>query len=367
MKTERQTTPVTLPPETRLGIKLWERIEARNLRQLMYPQEGPCVSIYLSTTTWRDALPGFVEEIQGRLQRLVGTEVKEASLKPLRALPQVLAQIEKRGDLGRYKGVGVFRSQSTIGYVLLREPVEEQAVVADSFHLRPLIDWIQESHKYYVMTLTSERVQLYLGTPQVLESLTEYTPGPEHRVNRKGAVMTDKFFFTINERLRKSGELGHCPLILMGSPELVRAYRDVNSYSSVIDEPVGAHFALDNIESLRERILPLIRSWYSEKEATALSEFSKGRDHKRAVDQIEEIARASIKGRVKTLILAKGVHLWGLLSGGKVAMQDANESLRADDVLDDLAEQVVARGGQVISLDSRRMPTGSPIAAVLHW
>lgn len=369
MKSAIQRQPVLAPAESRLGVKLWERLEARNLRQLMFPQEGPCVSFYLSTDHWRESLPMFVEEAEGRLRRQVGPDAAELSLKPLRALAQALAQVEKRGDLARHKTIGVFRSQSLIGYVLLRDASEEQIVVSDSFHLRPLIDWIQDSHKYYVMTLNPEHVQLYLGTPQVLEPLTDYTPGPEHRANRKGAVLTEKFFFTINERLRKSGELGQCPLILMGPDHLVRAYRDVNSYSSIIEEPVPAAFDLESTEAIRRRILPQLTTWYAEKESTALHEYTKGVDQKRAVDKLEDIARASLKGRVKTLILAKGVHLWGLLSRdtGKVAIQETRSSLRADDVLDDLAEEVVARGGQVISLDTRQMPTDSPIAAVLHW
>ena len=39
----------------------------------------------------------------------------------------------------------------------------------------------------------------------------------------------------------------------------------------------------------------------------------------------------------------------------------------ANDVLDDLAEAVLLRGGEVFSVEKARMPSKSPVAAILRW
>lgn len=354
---------------SRLGVKVWEKFEMRNLRELMYPQEGPCVSIYLATEHWRERLPVVLEEVAGRLSRMFAPDVAELAFKPLLGLAQRLALEEKDGNFRALQGVAVFRSTSKVGFVLLRDPVSEEVVVADSFHLLPVIDLIQDSHKYYVMTLRDDRICLYLGTTQGIELTTDSAPGPEHRRGKKGSVDVERFYLTINERLRKSGELGHSPLILLGTPERIALYRSVNSYPHVIEEPVSGHFALDQEEKIRVQIWTRLSHWYAEKEQAAIQEFSRFKHQHRAVDSLEQIAKASVKGRVKTLMVARGVHLWGLVSkdSGRVALPEISSAPRTDDVLDDLAELVVSRGGQVIALEKNQMPTNSPVAAVYYW
>lgn len=354
---------------SRIGVKLWEKLELRNLRELMYPQDGPCVSFYLASSNWRERLPNLLEEVAGRLTRMVPGDVAELTMKPLLGLAQRLAQEEKHGDFQKRRAIAVFRSSGMVGFLLLRDPVDEQVVVADSFHVLPIIDLIQESHKYFVMTLEAERIRLYLGTTQAIELSADSTPGPEHRKGKGGEIDIAKFYFTINERLRKSGELGRAPLILLGSTELIQSYRAVNSYPHVLEEPVGTEFDLANEEWIRAQIWPRLAKWYAEKEHSALQEFTRFREQHKAVDSLEEIARASIKGRVKTLIVEKGVHLWGLVSkdNGRVALPQMSSPPRTDDVLDDIAELVVSHGGQVIALKKEQMPTLSPVAAVYFW
>lgn len=362
------TSAVISFSESRLGAKIWERLELKNLRQLMFPQEVACATVYFHVKHWREYLPGAVEEAEGRLLRIVGREMTDSLLKPMRALAQRLSEDERSGKMDAFKSIGVFRSQNTVAYVYLIDEVEEQVVVAASFHLRPILNLIQDSYRFYVMVVEAERARLYLGTEHALELLSDYTPGPEHRKNRKSAVLLDKFYFTINERIRKSGELGHSPMFLVGPSDLMQAYRAVNSYAHVIDEPVAKGFDPDDLRAIQAKVWPRVSKWYLEKESSALTDFERGKDQRKAADDLEEIARASVKGRVKTLILAKGVHLWGqVATTGRIAVQDPKDLPRTDDLLDDLAEAVVARGGQVISLDQQRMPTESPIAAVYHW
>ncbi len=348
--------------DSRLGARVWERLEVRNLRQLMYPQEGPCVTLYLNSERWMESLPEGFERAGGLLRKFGDETLVENILKPFKGLPLRLA---KEPELMSAKGVAIFRSAGLAGYFPMNELPEEQMVVADSFHLRPVLNLIQDSHKYFVMTLEQERIVLYLGTQQTLDVFTDYEPGPEHRRGKKGPVVLEAFFHSINERLRKSGELGRCPLILMGEQELIDEYRKVNSYSAVIEEPVRK-MDLRNVGAIRDILMPRLVKWYADKELSAINDFRRLSDTSRAVDDLQEIARASAKGRIKTLILAKGVHLWGV-EGRPERPTELSITAIQDDVMDDLAERVVSRGGQVISLEPQKMPTHTPVAAVYHW
>jgi hypothetical protein len=76
-----------------------------------------------------------------------------------------------------------------------------------------------------------------------------------------------------------------------------------------------------------------------------------------------------VEGRVRTLFLADGVHLAGRLDSrtGDVELVDGAAAKVADDVLDDVAEAVLLRGGDVLGLARERMPGRSEIAALLRW
>jgi hypothetical protein len=89
----------------------------------------------------------------------------------------------------------------------------------------------------------------------------------------------------------------------------------------------------------------------------------------RSSDDVESVAAAAVAGRVRRLLIARGRTVRGALdrSTGAVRKRAAREDAFGDDVLDDLAEAVLVRGGAVHVVEKDRMPTKSPVAAVLRW
>jgi hypothetical protein len=75
------------------------------------------------------------------------------------------------------------------------------------------------------------------------------------------------------------------------------------------------------------------------------------------------------QGRVRQLLVAEGVQLWGRLEreSSAITPHPARPGARNDDVLDGLAECVLTRGGEVLLLAADRMPGPSPAAAILRW
>jgi len=84
---------------------------------------------------------------------------------------------------------------------------------------------------------------------------------------------------------------------------------------------------------------------------------------------VQRIARHALAGRVRELLVADSANLWGVLhrASGEVELHEDGPRARDDDVLDDLAEAVLLRGGEVLTLNRERMPNRSPVAAILRW
>ena len=79
------------------------------------------------------------------------------------------------------------------------------------------------------------------------------------------------------------------------------------------------------------------------------------------------LTQNAIKGKIKVLAIAEDRNLWGRINmfEGKVNLSREGASQFNDDLLDDLAEVVLSRGGRVLSLKQVEMPTKSPLFAIL--
>ena len=81
-----------------------------------------------------------------------------------------------------------------------------------------------------------------------------------------------------------------------------------------------------------------------------------------------QIAHAAVEGRVKKLILAEDMVIWGKLDRktGGILLNPFQMDHEDDDVLDDLAEVVISKGGEVLIVPMESMPKARPALAILN-
>ena len=68
-------------------------------------------------------------------------------------------------------GLAVLAAPGLLRVYLLQRPVAELAVVADSFHTKPLRQWLQSTGRYQVLALSRDRVQLFEGDRNALDAV----------------------------------------------------------------------------------------------------------------------------------------------------------------------------------------------------
>jgi len=85
-------------------------------------------------------------------------------------------------------------------------------------------------------------------------------------------------------------------------------------------------------------------------------------------DDLAEVAAAAVAGRIQTLLLETGRQLPGRLdpATGKVERGELDDP-RMDDVLDDLADLVADRGGEVVVIPAEGMAAKTGLAAVYRY
>jgi hypothetical protein len=96
--------------------------------------------------------------------------------------------------------------------------------------------------------------------------------------------------------------------------------------------------------------------------------FHTARAQHAASADLSDVARAAVAGRVATLLVEADRVIPGIVdrTSGAIAPSEL-ASPHVDDMLDDLAELVLAKGGEVVVVPREGMPTDSGLAATYRF
>jgi hypothetical protein len=85
-------------------------------------------------------------------------------------------------------------------------------------------------------------------------------------------------------------------------------------------------------------------------------------------DELAAVSQAAVAGRVETLLMDADRHIAGRIdaASGRIKYGELSDP-EVDDLLDDLGELVVKKGGQVVIAPAERMPTRTGIAATYRF
>jgi hypothetical protein len=369
-----------------------------DLQQLIRPRKGSCVSIFLPThrrpdgaTEDRLRFKNLVEEAQRRLEPVESRRVAGRILAPLAAFADSAVWRD------RLDGLAVFCADGEVRSWRLPIGLPELVVVSDSFHVRPLLRYLQTNGRYYVLTLSRNALRFHEGTATSL--VAKEVPGMPRSLEDAGAAATGRRELSRHAagagrtivgggsgRQSEREELARClraadlavravlrdehsPLFLAGVTRYHSAYRSVSRYPHLAAEGAEGNFDRARPEEILARVAPLAAAHFRAREDAAVAEHQHVLGAGLATDDLAAIAEAAVLGRVRRLLLAHGRLVKGTLdrTTGAVSRKTDGKDRFADDVLDDLAEAVLVRGGEVISIDTDRMPSRSPVAALLRW
>jgi hypothetical protein len=300
-------------------------------------------------------------------------------------------------------GLAVLVASGFLRVLKLQQPVRELAIVADSFHIKPLLRILQSADRYQVLALTRGRVRLFEGNRYVLdeialapgiprtltealgEELTEPhqtvasygrgpRPGPAMRHghgSRNDEIDKDqgRFFRAVDRAiLEHHSRPTALPLILAALPEHHPVFRRISHNPFLLDDGIKADpEALDDNE-LRDAAWQAIEPYYLAQLAEAVEAFETASNRGQAETELAKIAEATLAGRTETLLVETERRVPGRLdrATGGLAFDDLAHP-EVDDLLDDLAELVLRKGGRVAVVPQAQMPSPTGAAAIYRF
>lgn len=370
------------------------------LREILATHEPPCISIYQPThrhhpDNHQDPIRfrNLVDETEASLrQKHPNTEVRRL-IEPFQALA---------GDTSFWNftldGLAVLGSRDTFRVIPLQRTVPELAVVADSFHTKPLLRFLQSADRYQVLCLSRQEARLYEGNRDALDEVDLATGVPRTIAELPGEVQTESHRTTVSQgggathhghgskkdeidsdterffRAVDRAVLEHhsrpsgLPLMLAAVTEHHDVFRRVSHNPFLMASGVDLDPWSLSTDRLREAAWQKVLPHYLERLAKLVADFEEARSKRLASGDVSDMARAAVAGQVGTLLVDADRSVPGGLDRATGGIDfDHLAHPEIDDLLDDLAEVVLSKGGEVVVVPSERMPTQSGAAAIYRF
>lgn len=366
--------------------------------------EPPCLSLYQPTHRHH---PGNQQD-PIRFRNLVKT-IEEAlrqkfSARDVRPLVEPFQALAENAGFWNHTldGLAVLGAPGTFRVYRLQRTVPELAIVAESFHVKPLLRILQSADRYQVLGVSRQEIKLYEGNRDVLDelelspaateviaeareadvqqsNLSVWTHGSDSATagvrqsqgseDRAVDSAAERFFRAVDHTIlehhsRPSG----LPLLLASLPQHQGLFRRMSHNPFLMSEGIDIDPHALTIEELRARAWQVVEPHYLTRLAGLVEIFGSARSKGLGSDDLAPVADSAVAGRVATLLVEAERHIPGRIdaASGEVELDDLG-SPEVDDLLDDIAEWVLRNRGQVVIVPAERMPTRTGLAAIYRF
>lgn len=311
------------------------------------------------------------------------------------------------------RGLALFLAHGFTRVVDLPRPVEELATIGEHFRITPLLPFVGERKTaFYLLTVTAARAALFRADsegmeaeeadlPQGVQSIagaTDYqqtahsNPVSGVRGGRAGvggspsAVPAEQSLGSSPEDLRKDqllrylGKLGsevkarighvQVPVVLAAGPEIAGNFRKQSGLNNLWHQHLDVNPDALDADELHRRACDLLEGEITDDAWESIDHFNSlfHDSSPRAQTHTDEVVRAARWGRLDTLIVAEGQHVWGRFDEQADRVETHREAQAGDDdLLDFAALQTLLNGGEVKVVDRDHVPGGGSVAAILRY
>ena len=372
--------------------------------ELLDIHEPPCLSLYQPThrshpEKQQDPIRfrNLVRKLEDSLESKYGARGNARILNSFHALAE-------DDSFWNYvlDGLAIFATSDLFRVYRLQRPVRELAIVADSFHTKPLLRILQSADQYHVLGRNRQQATLFVGNRYTLDevelapgfprSLSEvvgikegqperknriYGPSGPGRSTRHGTNVrqeeintdTERFFRAVDEAvLEHYSRSSRAPLVLAALPEYHHLFRTISRNPFLIGGTIDSNPSALSINELRQRVWQLLLPLYLERLNELIESFDAARTKGLGSDNLVEIARAAATGRISNLLIDVDRVIPGRFDpvSGALELTPPDEP-GVDDLLDDLGEHALKRGAEVVIVPAERMPTDTGMAAIYRF
>ena len=311
-----------------------------------------------------------------------------------------------RDNFWRHQGDGLAIFLSSDFSMIYRLPAEfeELLVIANNFHIKPLLPLLGRVGKFYILALSLNNIRLFQGTPDTVSEIALNFPNsmdealwmddPEKQLNLHSSSMSRneakggaavfhghdpaddqknnilRFFQAVNEGINALIENKTTPMILSGVDYILPIYREASTYQNILEDGIIGNPDRENLQELHQQAWNIVRPIFEESQKKAFEKYQQlsGQQSAQATNNLSTAVKAARFGQVETLFVPLGVQIWGRYdeTNNKVIV-DSKPSPENEDLLDFAAAETMLNSGQVFAVPREQLPGEGDLAAILRY
>ncbi len=372
-------------------------------KNMNYKEDGPHISLYQPThrsipDNKQDPIvfKNLLRVIKNSLEQLPDFDLTDTIMKPFYELKKDKEFWNHTSD-----GIAVLADMNKCIVYNLYSSVKELAVVADSFHIKPLIKAFQSAENYLLLGLSREYFTLYQGNRYGFEEIAIDQDVPRTMkevlgdqlsdpylshgsyagaggptmyhghgdVKREIDNDTEKYFRYVDSFVFENfSKISKMPMILVSLMEYHSDFKKLSNNPYLLKEGISKSFESLDLDEIREKARLIIDAINMEKIQRLAESYTKAQAELLGSSDLEQVAKAAFEGRVETILIEEDRIVPGKIDykTGGIKFGEIN-SPEYDDILDDLAELVLLNGGSVFVLSKDKMPAMTGIAAIYRY
>lgn len=376
------------------------------LQELLAVDQAPCLSLYMPThrkhpENLQDVIlfKNLIKELKDSLLQKYSQDETQTYLVAFDALASDNHHWEHTSD-----GLAIFSAQNFFKVVKVHKSFEALAIVADSFHTKPLRQYMQSLDHYHVLGLSLHDFRIFEGNRHHLTQIELSADQPNTLTEILGEELTEKHSTVASYGGSGTGSSpmhhGHgnkseesekdaeryfrlvatmvqeqfskptgWPLVLAALSEHQNLFQSVNKNPALVKNGIVINPAGASHDQLAALAWDIMAPEYDLQLASWVSAFEQANANGKGSTDYKEVAVAAVEGRVETLLVEADriipVRITNLVTGNKQQKDLSNP--KVDDLLDDMSELVLKMGGQVMVLPAEKMPTPNGLAAIFRY
>lgn len=387
-----------------MDIFTWE-----DFKSLASGWHDTCASIYLrmydkgkdtrqNAIRFKNALSEVKSALDGRAQDVSAMRER---IEPLDALLDDGAFWRNQSQ-----GLAIFVSPEISRVFRLPLGFTDLQVVANRFHLKPVLPLISENLRFYILALSQNSTRFYrcdrLHIDQIavenmpkdindaLRYETEqrqfqfYTGAPVARgTNRRSAVFHGQAFSADeqNDRLLRYCRIidnavfellrnETAPLVLAGVDKLLAIYKEATGYPYLKEDAIIGNPERMNAMQLHRQAWPVVATEVEAQRHKSIEKYNRLKGTGYTTIELPSIVTHAFDGRVDRLMVGANLHRWGRCNENGHDVQlyaDRAQAPDAIDLLDLAACETLLKGGEAWTVDPAALPEKASAAATLRY
>ena len=262
--------------------------------------------------------------------------------------------------------IGIFRNKEEFHILSIPVKHDSDFSLADSFFVKPLLKWMQFDHEYILIGINNRSASLMYGDLTEAHIVDEIFYD-ENSMLKNESSFIEEISFWINEWKQTMGASHKSSLIILGAESWVEKLSKRHEKKKGGVRLLRMNFEKEHRSLYIDEIRKIFAHEATLNLKSKIREFHFHTNNEEIITDIFEIAEAVSSGRVRKIMINEDFKIYGKYNTkeGTLNIHNRDMDYEDDDLLDDIAQEVIKQKGEVIVVSKNANDISAPIKAIV--